>query len=88
MAGTLAGTAIDKTELQLLSAADQLAALTGIDFMSGDPVGVLAQSLGVGADAVRRTLRSRGDQHIATLLPEVEVTTDLGAAISELGDAL
>jgi hypothetical protein len=49
----------------------RLRALTGLAVSAEDPLGVLGEALGVAPSAVLRTLRSRGDDRIADLLPEV-----------------
>lgn len=86
--GTLSGTRIVPTDLGPIPPLARIATLTGLTVDGADPADVLAAALGVPKEAVRRTLRSRGDGQIADWLPEVMIGADLDAALDDLSHVL
>jgi hypothetical protein len=86
--GTIVAARVNTVHLDRLDPSARITELTGLAVGEHDLIATLASALGVSGDAVRRTLRFRGDGHIADLLPEVEVTSDLHAAIAALGEIL
>jgi hypothetical protein len=85
----IAGRLIDESVVEAAPRNRVLRELTGLDAAdSTEALHVLAAAIGVDETMVRRTLRDRGDEEIASLLTEEKANVGLQLALENLAKAL